>query len=62
MSYYGKLLTLVMCLNQLLASKIHSNFNLRDKNTIFFVVVVAILLISIFLHVINLHCIILLQL
>ena len=46
MSSYGKLQTLVICLGQLLVSKIHSNFNSRNKIAKQF----AILVISILLH------------
>jgi hypothetical protein len=34
MSGYDKLWTLAICLGQLLASKIHGNFNLRNKITV----------------------------
>ena len=47
---------LVICLDQLLASKSHTSFNLRNKITEKFVG----LLISIFLHGIFVHCLILL--
>ena len=46
MSQYGRCHTLVRCSGQLLASKIHSNFNQRNKTNENFVV----LLINIFLH------------
>ena len=57
MSNYDKLRTLVIHLNRLLTSKIHSNFNLGYKITENF----ANLLISIFLHGNKLHRLILLQ-
>jgi hypothetical protein len=51
MSGYGKLYILIICSSQILALKIHSIFNLRNKITGKFVVI----LISIFLHEENLH-------
>ena len=57
MSGYGKLQTLEICLCELLASKTHNIFNLRNKITKKNVV----LLIFIFLHGKNLHHLILLR-
>ena len=54
---YGRLYTLIMCSNQLLASKTQSNFNLRNKIT----QKIAVFMIPIFLHGKNLHYLILLQ-
>ena len=56
-SCYGRLQTLVICLSQLLASRIYNIFIVQNKTTKKF----AILLIPIFLHGKYLHRVILLQ-
>ena len=50
MSGYGKLYTLIICSDQLLASKFHNNFKLRKKIT----EKMAVLLSFSFLHMKNL--------
>lgn len=57
MSGYGILWILVICLGLCLASKIHSNFNVRNNIT----KKITVLKNFIFLHKINLHRLILLQ-
>ena len=48
---------MVMCPGQLLASKIHNRFNLRNN----IIKKIGVPLISIFLDKVNLHCLILLK-
>ena len=57
MSGYGKLYTLVICLDQLLGSKNHNNFDLRNTTT----KEIAVLAVSIYLHGKRVHHVILLK-